>query len=220
MFTQIHVELLFVHINRQKLVFYFIYFSSLSLVCVSECVVLNVVSHCKLWNRILLTLLACNPAFDRCLPSELLALIQVEELLSDAGLVSKRISLALFIQSGNQSKRKTHLNPASKNYRILMFFVCLLYVRLCYFRSRLSHVLLWGTCWTHAWFFIFFIRLLLILQIFCLFVWVWCCHFRTYSNAGHTALSVSQNADFGLCSVFFMFRFDYDWVFYCLISKL
>lgn len=55
----------------------------------------------------------------------------------------------------------------------------------------------------------FFIRLLLFLQIFCLFVWVWCCHVRTYSNAGHTALLVSQNADFGLCSVFFMFRFDY-----------
>lgn len=110
------------------------------------------------WN-IRLTLY--NPQtleFDRCSPSALRALMR--------SIKAKRV-LKVTLKTGQHRTtfgpvfcsfeeetipNEKHLNPASKNYRILsVFFLLLFYCAVVLLFGHDCHMLLlWGTCWTHV----------------------------------------------------------------------
>lgn len=140
----------FVHINRQKLVFHFILFSSHYLSYVFVCVWVWVCtlfwcyfSHCKLYIK-------QSPNgnfFSACKPT-VWQLLTFRSHLERKRKQRRRVELARLKKSffsPVDSKRKqiqngnTHLNPASKNYRILFCFD-VINVRFCCFWSRLSLV--------------------------------------------------------------------------------
>lgn len=107
--------------------------------------------------------------------------------------------------------KEKHLNPASKNYRILSCFCCLLCGCVAFW-SRLSRLLCVALrdllnargFFNHSIAFDF-------ADVFCLLLFgvVSLSHICERFNSG-TELSVSQIANFGLSSVVFLLCFDYD----------
>lgn len=106
-----------------------------------------------------------------------------------------------------QIQKKKHLNPASKNYRILSCFCCCLLCGCVAFWSRLSRLLCVALrdllnargFFNHSIAFDF-------ADVFCLLLFgvVSLSHICEHFNSG-TELSVSQIANFGLSSVVFLF---------------
>lgn len=129
----------FVHINRQKLVFHFIYVSLIiSRMCVNECVrcfdvIFLIVSYIKQSPNVnfCFSVQGQPCTFDSCSP---LHCSHLEQKVNKGRAELASIK-TVFSRFGSKRKQfqnwNTHLNPASKNYRILLLFWCYFLFSMC-----------------------------------------------------------------------------------------